>query len=108
MVDFRAVHVPLWRGFRGEVKADFFVNIKFDNFLEWLFSRSLPRAGYSLFPGWKSKQKITAASDAMKGSELARVVTAAPAKAEDRLGRVCERTICGWFEFDFFYPIFKI
>jgi hypothetical protein len=44
----------------------------------------------------------------MKGSELARVVTAAPAKAEDRLGRVCERTICGWFEFDFFYPIFKI
>jgi hypothetical protein len=51
MVDFRAVHVPLWRGFRGEVKADFFVNIKFDNFLEWLFSRSLPRAGYSLFPG---------------------------------------------------------
>ena len=29
----------------------------------------------------------------MKGSGLARVVIAAPAKAEDRLGRVCERTI---------------
>ena len=28
------VHVPLWRGFRGEVKADFFVNIKYDIFLE--------------------------------------------------------------------------
>jgi hypothetical protein len=41
---------------------------------------------------------ITAASDAMKVSAKAWVVTAAPAKAEERLGRVCERTICGWFE----------
>ncbi len=41
---------------------------------------------------------ITAASDAMKGSGLARVVIAAPSKAEDRLGKVCERTICGSFE----------
>jgi hypothetical protein len=32
----------------------------------------------------KIKQKITAASDAMKGSALARVVIAAPAKAEER------------------------
>ena len=32
----------------------------------------------------------------MKGSGLARLVTAAPAKAEERLGRVCERTISGW------------
>ena len=44
---------------------------------------------------------ITAASDAMKGSGLARVVIAAPDKAEDRLGRDSERTICGGFEFDF-------
>jgi hypothetical protein len=41
----------------------------------------------------------------MKGSGLARVVIAAPAKAEDRLGRVCERTICGGIEFDFFNQI---
>jgi hypothetical protein len=46
----------------------------------------------------KIKQKITAASDAIKGSAGARIVTAAPAKAEDRLGRVCEWTICGSFE----------
>ena len=26
------MHVPLWRGFRGEVKADFFVNIKYEIF----------------------------------------------------------------------------
>jgi hypothetical protein len=38
---------------------------------------------------------IAAASDAMKGSARARLVIAAPAEAEDRLGRVCERTICG-------------
>ncbi len=39
------MHVPLWRGFRGEVEADFFVNIKYDFFLEWIFVRSLPRGG---------------------------------------------------------------
>jgi hypothetical protein len=32
-----AVHVPLWRGFKGEVKADFFVNIKYEIFLELSF-----------------------------------------------------------------------
>ncbi len=57
--------------------------------------------GYSLFPWWKSKQKITAASDAMKGSALARVFIAAPAKAEDRWGKDSEWTICGWFELGF-------
>ena len=31
----------------------------------------------------------------MKGSGLSRVVIAAPAKAEDRLGKDSERTICG-------------
>ena len=31
----------------------------------------------------------------MKGSASARVVIAAPAKAEDRLGKDSERTICG-------------
>jgi hypothetical protein len=41
----------------------------------------------------------------MNVSGLARVVTAAPAKAEDRLVRVCERTICGGIEFDFFNQI---
>jgi hypothetical protein len=41
----------------------------------------------------------------MKGSARAGFVFAAPAKAEDRLGRVCERTICGWIEFDFFNQI---
>ena len=41
----------------------------------------------------------------MKGSAKARLVIAAPAKAEDRLGKVCERTICGGIEFDFFNQI---
>jgi hypothetical protein len=44
----------------------------------------------------------------MKVSAKAGLVIAAPAKAEDRLGRVCEWTICSWFKFDFFYQIFKI
>jgi len=35
----------------------------------------------------KINPKITAASDAMKGRALARVVIAAPAKAEERLGK---------------------
>ena len=39
---------------------------------------------------------IAAASDAMKGSEKARLVIAAPAEAEERWRRACERTICGW------------
>ena len=54
--------------------------------------------GLFTFSWMKIKQKITAASDAMKVSAEARLVIAAPAKAEDRLGKVCERTICGWFE----------
>jgi hypothetical protein len=33
----------------------------------------------------------------MKGSGMARFVIAAPAKAEDRLGKDSERTICGGF-----------
>jgi hypothetical protein len=49
------------------------------------------------FPSAEKKQNAAAASDAMKGSAKARVVIAAPAKAEDRLGKDSERTICGWF-----------
>jgi hypothetical protein len=56
----------------------------------------------------EKNQNATAAPDAVKGSAKARVVTAAPANAEERLGRVCEWTICSRFEFDFFYQIFKI
>ena len=59
-----------------------------------LHRTSLPTGSYSLFPGWKSKQKITAASDAMKGSAKARVVIAAPAEAEERLGKDCARGFC--------------
>jgi hypothetical protein len=36
------------------------------------------------------------------------VVIAAPANAEQRLGRVCEWTICGGIKFDFFIKFFKI
>ena len=41
----------------------------------------------------------------MKGSARAKLVIAAPAKAEDRLGRDSEWTICGGIEFDFFNQI---
>ena len=41
----------------------------------------------------------------MKGSARARLVIAAPAEAEDRLGKDSERTICDWIEFDFFNQI---
>jgi hypothetical protein len=37
---------------------------------------------------------IAAASDAMKGSGLARVVITAPAEAEERWRRVCAREFC--------------
>ena len=63
------------------------------------------RGGLVLFLSQKSDQNATAASDAMKGSARAGVVIAAPAKAEDRLGRVCERTLCGGFGISFFYSI---
>jgi hypothetical protein len=43
----------------------------------------------------------------MKGCAKARVVIAAPAKAEERLGRVCEWTICGGFKFDFFIKFLR-
>jgi hypothetical protein len=38
----------------------------------------------------------------MKGSARARFVIAAPAKAEERLGKDSEWTICGGIELDFF------
>ena len=62
----------------------------------------------SSFPVAEKNQNATAAPDAMKGSGLANVVRAAPANAEQRLGRVCEWTICGGFKFDFFIKFFKI
>ncbi len=43
----------------------------------------------------------------MKGSGLAGVVTSAPAKAEYRLGKDSEWTICGGIEFDFFNQILR-
>ena len=49
------------------------------------------------FPSAEKKQNAAAASDAMKVSGLARFFIAAPAKAEDRLGRDSERTICDGF-----------
>jgi hypothetical protein len=64
------------------------VEISYQLYIFYDFPRSLPR-GPSPFPIVEKDQKTTAASDAMKGSGLARLVIAAPAKAEDRLGRVC-------------------
>ncbi len=39
--------------------------------------------GLVTFSWWKSNQKTTAASDALKGSAKARLVIAAPAEAEE-------------------------
>ena len=76
---------------------------------KWIFNDYLPahsRGEPSSFPVAEKNQNATAASDAMKGSAKARVVIAAPANAEQRLGRVCEWTICSRFKFDFLYQIF--
>jgi len=45
---------------------------------------ALGRGGASPFPVVEKDQKTTAASDAMKGSARARLVIAAPTKAEER------------------------
>jgi hypothetical protein len=45
---------------------------------------ALGRGGALPFPVVEKDQKTTAASDAMKGSGLARAVITAPAKAEER------------------------
>jgi hypothetical protein len=43
----------------------------------------------------------------MKGSAKARLVTAAPAKAEERLGKDSEWTICGGIEIWVFNQILR-
>jgi len=59
----------------------------------------------SPFSVGKKYENPTAASDAMKGSARARFVIAAPAKAEESLGKDSERTICGGIEIWFFNQI---
>ncbi len=89
------MHVPLRRGFRGEVKADFFVNIKYDIFLSDDFPAHSRGWGLNFsFPSAEKKQNAAAASDAMKGSAKARLSLPHQPRRKKREQRGCARESC--------------